>query len=162
MNFKIYHIPTRQDGQIYAFAGPLNNRVKDFAVKYLNTLGVKIVVNLLSESENNVHALKNQRKTYEALNIKLEEFPIQDFNTPASPDNFKKLIRFLSDEVIAGKSIGIHCMAGVGRTGILAVSLLCALGMGTQEAMEHVSQHRECKIPDTEEQMQWLQEFNQR
>lgn len=162
MDFKIYHIPTRQVGQIYAFPGPLTNRVKDFAVKHLNTLGVEIVVNLLSESENKVHALKNQRKTYEALNIQLEEFPIQDFNTPASSDNFKKLIRFLRDEVIAGKSIGIHCMAGVGRTGILVVSLLGALGMGTQEAMQHVSLHRECKIPDTEEQMQWLQEFNQR
>lgn len=162
MDFKIYHIPTRQEGQIYAFAAPLNNRVKDFAVKHLNTLGVKIVVNLLSESEKEVHALQNQRKTYGAFNIQLEEFPIQDFNTPVSSDNFKKLIQFLSDEVIAGKSIGIHCMAGVGRTGILAVSLLCALGVGIQAAMQHVSQHRECNIPDTEEQMQWLQEFNHR
>ena len=160
MDFKIYHIPTRQEGQIYAFPGPLTNRVNDFAVKHLNTLGVNIVINLLSETENKVHALKNQRKTYEALNIQLVKFPIQDFNTPVSSYNFKKLIRCLRDEVIAGRSIGIHCMAGIGRTGILAVSLLCALGMGTQEAMQHVSKHRECKIPDTEEQMQWLQEFN--
>lgn len=161
MDFKIYHIPTQEKGQIYSFPAPLAKRVNDFACNELKALNVDIVINLLSEYEKGLHEMAEQKKHYKERGIELIEYPIQDFNTPKSVENFRLLIKELRAKVTAGKSVGVHCMAGIGRTGILTVSLLSSLGMDVQKAMQHVSKHRERQIPDTLEQRQWLEEFNQ-
>jgi protein-tyrosine phosphatase len=72
-------------------------------------------------------------------------------------DFVKKLAKLLMDS----KSIAIHCRQGIGRSALIAASLLVLGGIAPEAAFQRVSEGRGCSVPETSEQRQWLMEFTQ-
>ena len=69
-----------------------------------------------------------------------ESFKVQDFQAPDDRKGFFKLVKDVAHRLESGEKILIHCAGGVGRTGMLAVCVLLALGIELQEALTTVSQ----------------------
>ncbi len=73
-----------------------------------------------------------------------QEFPITNYGVP--DDQALKLLPGLLDELVfsltTGKTVLLHCFAGLGRAGTIAALLLVELGLDGQEAIEHVRTHR--------------------
>jgi len=65
-----------------------------------------------------------------------EAFPVPDFDAPKGNDlpRFLELARNVANHLINGKHILIHCGAGIGRTGTLAICILILLGMRPEKA----------------------------
>ena len=82
------------------------------------------------------------------------EFAIVDFGIPTDQSAFVELAKQLAERLKAGQKVLIHCGAGVGRTGMLAVSVLIALGSTLDEALERVA--KADSHPETEEQMAFV------
>jgi protein-tyrosine phosphatase len=51
---------------------------------------------------------------------------------------------------------------GIGRSALLAACVLVGQGLTTEAAFERISKARGTKVPDTEEQIQWVLEFSSR
>ena len=63
---------------------------------------------------------------------------ISDFGVPQDREKFLALAKNVADWLRQGEKIMIHCGAGIGRTGTLAVSVLLMLGSTLKEASQKV------------------------
>ncbi len=66
-------------------------------------------------------------------------FAIPDYEVPADRAAFWNLAREVAGRLRAGATVLIHCGAGIGRTGMLAASVLLALGETASSAQQAVS-----------------------
>jgi atypical dual specificity phosphatase len=65
-------------------------------------------------------------------------FPVQDFGVPQDEDAYWAFFQRVSERVRAGEKLLLHCAAGIGRTGMGAITLLMCLGVERQTAVETV------------------------
>ena len=56
-------------------------------------------------------------------------FPIEDFGIPDNLERFFEYISQLANLLRKKNKLLIHCGAGIGRTGLCAICLLCVLGL---------------------------------
>ncbi|MBC9912556.1 protein-tyrosine phosphatase family protein [Chitinophaga varians] len=85
--------------------------------------------------------------------IEFLHFPIKDRGIPSHPNEFIKL---LSKKIDEGATVVIHCRMGIGRSSIIAGSVLLMNGYIADEVFEYISRARGLKVPDTEDQIKWL------
>jgi protein-tyrosine phosphatase len=65
--------------------------------------------------------------------------PIADYGEPGDPDAFRMLARDIARRLQDGESVLIHCGAGIGRTGTMAVAVLVSLGQPLAHAQRNVA-----------------------
>jgi protein-tyrosine phosphatase len=66
-------------------------------------------------------------------------FPISDYGIPDNPNRFLQLAKDIGSNLQAGENILIHCGAGIGRTGTLAVITLIAIGLPDEESQMRIA-----------------------
>lgn len=84
--------------------------------------------------------------------------PIHDLTYPP----VEEVIDFLDDLVArarTGRTLLVHCAAGIGRAGTTAVAMLMMLGMEGTDAMAHVRAHRPGAGPETGPQLSFINEL---
>ena len=81
-------------------------------------------------------------------------FEIREGGVPEDRDAFWALAHDVANRLQSGESVLIHCAGGVGRTAMLAVSVLLALGEPPREAERVVS--RAGSIVETMPQIEML------
>lgn len=80
-------------------------------------------------------------------------FPIRDQSVPASMDEFDGIVSKINDELGNGRTVIIHCMAGLGRAGLVAAScLLALLRIAPQEAISTIRNSRSQAIQTAEQE----------
>lgn len=82
--------------------------------------------------------------------FRLLHLPIIDM-TPPDTEQIEEFVEFVDRMVGEGRAVGVHCLAGLGRTGTLIACYLVERGMGAGEAIDHVRDVRPGSI-QTEEQ----------
>ncbi len=88
-----------------------------------------------------------------------EPFPVEDYQAPEDREGFLRLARRIAAHLQSGEKILIHCGAGHGRTGILAVCVLMALGMAETPARKNVcNAGSDPERPDQHEVIRWIAE----
>lgn len=118
-------------------------------------LGIDKIVCLLEDWEQLELGLGDEAKLCERNNIEYVSFPIPDRGLPRT--NLALILaEELHTEICAGKHVAIHCRAGIGRTGIIAGAVLLKTGKTAKEALALISDARGVRVPDTEEQENWL------
>ena len=74
-------------------------------------------------------------------------FPIPDLHAPSLPTALVLLDR-LSERLSLGQSLLLHCGAGIGRAGTVAVGILMAMGLPAEEALAVVAGNRPMAGPE--------------
>jgi protein-tyrosine phosphatase len=121
--------------------------------------GVGLVVSLLTPDEVEDLGLQNEPMECRENGIEFISFPIVDRSVPASEGDAVRLIERLDAELDRGRNIVVHCRQGVGRSGLIAASLLVARGEHAAVAMETVSRFRGAIVPETPAQENWIVTF---
>jgi protein-tyrosine phosphatase len=75
---------------------------------------------------------------------------------PKSSDDLSRLVTLLETALASGKNVAVHCRQGIGRSSLVAASVLIAAGETPEEAFRHVEQARGRPVPDTAEQREWV------
>ena len=83
------------------------------------------------------------------------KFEIPDMNPPGNPVQFKKMIKWLIVQLIAGKKVHVGCIGGHGRTG-MTFSALVAEATGELDAVTYVRKHYCVKAVESRSQVKFL------
>ena len=123
---------------------------------------VDIVVSLLESHEVRELELSAESELCRENGLTFFSYPIKDRGTPNSNETFKVLVSQLGASLNSGKSVAIHCRAGIGRTGLLAGCILHLMGIPSKDIFRILSKARGVGVPDTAEQIEWVEGFAQR
>lgn len=121
--------------------------------------GIDILACLLTAREITDLDLAGEADTCRALGLQHLSFPITDRTVPNSFEAVSKFADRLLAELACGKGIGIHCYAGIGRSALIAASVLIKEGKSTAVAFDLIRYARRYEVPQTEEQREWAEEF---
>lgn len=117
------------------------------------------VVSLLTKDEESEFELLREKESSEKQGVRFFSLPIADLGVPSSRKETLAVLSQIENLLAAGQNVGIHCRQSVGRSGMIAASLLVMSGSDPREAVESVSIDRGLPVPETEEQREWVIEL---
>ena len=133
-------------------------RLKE-AVRDLREAGVDVLVSLLEDHEvEGLQLLKEGEESGEN-GITFLSHPIPDHDVPTDEEDAVAFIRSLGEFYAAGKSVVIHCFAGIGRSATLAACALLTSGMELGAVLDRMAEARGFPVPETEAQRAWVERF---
>jgi protein-tyrosine phosphatase len=121
--------------------------------------GVGTSVSLLETDEVDDLELAEEAGLCRSADIEFVSFPIPDRGIPPSMNEARSLAEKLCGVGEKGNAVAIHCRAGIGRSSIVAGAALILAGFSAAEAIEAIRRARGLSVPDTDEQLQWLNAF---
>jgi len=153
--FRRVELPASVPGQLLLHSMPGRFETLDKVWHQVKTDAVGAIVCL-----NEDHEIRQKSANYaEALAAgtvpcSVVPFEIREGGVPENKDAFWALANDVAQRLHSGESILVHCAGGVGRTALLAVSVLLAMGQPIKEAESLVS--RAGSMVETMPQMEML------
>ncbi len=110
----------------------LNNEMARFA-----RLNIATLVGLIEDTELEHIAYCDIAASARSFGIQSVRFPIRDFSipTPEQEADWEPIARHASQLFVRGRSLAIHCMAGIGRSCMMAGKLLISLNTPSTQAV---------------------------
>lgn len=155
----IYWIKGPWLGRLAILARPRGDDWLENEIKQWRRAGIDVVVSLLTPSENHELGLVEEASLSKKQAIHFLAFPIIDRGTPSSLQEMQTVIATLILWLQQGKTIGIHCRHGIGRSALLAASLLVDAGIDADCAFHQIESVRGVAVPDTSAQKEWVEKF---
>ncbi len=87
--------------------------------------------------------------------------PIHDLHAPTL-EEFTPVLTDLVDRLAAGDRMIVHCAAGIGRAGTVAVAVLVSLAVPLDEALDRVRRHRPAAGPEVGAQLELVRRLHER
>lgn len=82
-------------------------------------------------------------------------YRVQDMGVPENMVSFKSLLKYLEEQILAGKKVFVGCIGGHGRTGIVLAALLNHM-TGEKDAITVVREAICKKCVESSTQVEWL------
>jgi len=161
MKTDIYKVENIGIGFLAVMANPIagnraGDKVKEEFIDFAN-LDIKQVVSLLELDELEETGLEDEEVLTVSNGMDFISFPIKDKGVPISVEEFSNFSKLLYHQIASGKNTVIHCREGIGRTGLLAASILFHCGFEPVVAFRHIFLKTGVLVPDTIQQSEWLE-----
>ena len=154
----LYKVSEIGKGNFFVMPKPSSEWLTD-DISHYSSMGVSLVLSLMEINESYECGLQKEQEILSDFGIEFLNYEIKDRGLPKLTD-FRKLIRELYVQVSEGASLAVHCRAGIGRSGVVASCLLIEDGADPQHAIDMVSAARRVSIPDTQEQYDFIMDYN--
>jgi atypical dual specificity phosphatase len=119
----------------------------------LDSLRSKGIGLLISLTEREIDPVAARERGIEVLRI-----TVVDFTAPTLEQQ-REFVAAVDDALANGRAVGVHCAAGIGRTGTLLATYLVSRGLDAQTAIDDVRRLRPGSI-QTAEQEQAVHAFH--
>ena len=120
-------------GELAAMPLPGRDRPLEQDVAYLDQEGIRVLVSLTDDPPDGT--------VLESRGIDQEHIPVHDF-TPPTLEQMIEFVAVVENSVAADMPVGVHCTAGLGRSGTMAAAYLVAEGASATEAIATMRQLR--------------------
>ena len=137
------------------------DRLEDELLRMKNA-GIQTVVSLLEKYEAAFLELTDEARVARKAGLYFLSFPIPDTQIPSDPAAFETFIKYLANRLRAGEHIGVHCRGSIGRATVTAACALIHLGWSPRSALFAIAAARSCAVPDTQEQENWVLNYQPR
>ena len=137
----LHVIETPTAGRLATMAHPRGGGWLADDMAAMAKLGVTVLVSALTDDEYDRLALGGVADAAEAAGLEYVQFPIVDRGVP-EPAEVTRLADRLATDLLAGRSIVIHCWGAIGRSSLLAAATLVRLGAAPTEAWRRISAAR--------------------
>jgi protein-tyrosine phosphatase len=107
-----------------------------------DTCGAGVLVTLLEEEEMRRIGVDGLLDGARGAGLESLWFPIRDDTAPSDIGEAARLVGRVLDRLAAGRTVVIHCHAGIGRSGTLAACCLVGAGADPRRAIELVREAR--------------------
>lgn len=118
---------------------------------------IDVVLSMLEPDEARELGLEREEDAARRSGIRFVNFPVRDHGTPADTEAFERVLEFLERSMGEGKRVGIHCRGCIGRSSVVAASLLVRSGVKDAEAWRQIREARGTSVPETAEQRAWVE-----
>ncbi|MEV4316575.1 hypothetical protein [Actinocrispum sp. NPDC049592] len=142
-------------GALSTMAKPLGGDLLAGEMTALRSAGVDVLVSALTSSEVSEVGLAEEGQLARAAGLRFVSVPIPDMGLPDQSVVLPTL-RELAADLCGGAHIVTHCWAGIGRSSLLAASLLVLNGMAPDDAWQRISAARGRTVPETTAQRDWI------
>lgn len=156
---RLHWIELQLPGRLATAARPRADDWLDDEVESWKADGVDIVVSLLEPTEARDLGLEREAELCRARSVTFVSFPIPDFSLPENEREVARLADSLVGELKQGRSIVIHCRAGIGRSSMIAACTMISAGLDAADALSRIELARGVRVPDTEAQRAWVMAF---
>lgn len=157
MNPDLFWIPGPWRGRLAIVTRPRGGDWLDDEASGWRRAGLDVVASLLESAEAVQLDLLDEPRAAEANGIRFISFPIPDRGVPASVTTATSLMAEIAKALEEGKNVAVHCRQGMGRSGLIAAGVLLSSGISLDRAIRLVSSARGLAVPETAEQLSWLQ-----
>ncbi|HEY6004662.1 MAG TPA: cyclin-dependent kinase inhibitor 3 family protein [Anaeromyxobacter sp.] len=117
-------------------------RCLDDDLRTLCACGASVLVTLLEESEMARIGLADLLARAERAGLETLWFPIADATAPSDLGPTARLVEKILERLAAGRTVVVHCHAGIGRSGTVAACCLVARGADPRRAIDAVREAR--------------------
>jgi protein-tyrosine phosphatase len=155
----LYWIKTGSSFRLATAARPRGDDWLGDELQRWRASGVQVLVSMLTHDEMNELGLAQEHSECSRCGIEYLNFPIEDRGVPNNALEFGKFVDKIVARLKARESVVVHCRAGIGRSSLLACSVLVRFGVACSQAWLLVQEARGCPVPDTNEQKSFLESF---
>jgi protein-tyrosine phosphatase len=159
MRSTIYWIEAPTNGRLGIMSRPRSGDWLNDEIAGWKAAGINTVVCLLEHDEVNELGLGDEEQLCRRHGIAFVPFPIPDRGVPNTEGETEILARDIAVKLKDGAAVAIHCRAGIGRSSLIAACALVFSGFDADSAFEMISRARCVKVPDTDEQRDWVTLF---
>ncbi|MGH9838389.1 MAG: tyrosine protein phosphatase [Blastocatellia bacterium] len=159
MKSEVYWIEAPWPGKLAILPRPRGGDWLEDEVRAWREAGIDVVVSLLEAKEAADLDLAQEAELSRAAGLEYHAFPIVDRSIPTSRQSALDLLGDLTHTLAEGKNVGIHCRQGIGRSALIAASLLVLSGLDVEPAFEKIGVARGCPVPETSEQREWVRQL---
>ena len=149
---KVYPINGSWRGKLFLSSRPRGGDWLEDEVSGWRRYGIDTVVSLLTDDEEQELGLGHEASEARKHDLAFVSYPIPDRGVPSNTSTLSDLLETIQRDLGHGKNVLVHCRQGIGRTGLVAASLLVREGMEPASAIQNVSKVRGVQIPETPEQ----------
>jgi protein-tyrosine phosphatase len=151
----IYSVACEGDTKIGVMARPRGGEWLEDDVRSIREQGYSVVVSLLTDAEEHELKLQEEGRLCREKELIFDRLPIPDLRVPALDDGSVEFLAKLRKLHAAGKSIVVHCRAGIGRSPMIAACLMVSANCNIHSAFRQLSTARGFTVPETPEQREW-------
>ena len=157
---RLYWIEMAMPGRIATAARPRAGDWLESEVVDWKACGLDVVVSLLEREEVSELGLHREAELCRANGIEFISFPIPDRGVPEVRQALQ-IARSIAGGVADGRSIAVHCRAGIGRSSMIAACAMICSGIEPRAALALIKDARGLDVPDTDEQRGWIIAFGE-
>lgn len=159
---RLYSVRKLPVGKVSIMSHPRGGDWLTDEMKVLFFEGVDVLVSLLMPEEIAELELQNEAEICQSQGMKYLTYPIPDHHVPPFSTDTFALLEELKAYLAQGKHVAVHCWMGLGRSALIAASLLVLSDFTPERACTLLSSARGYEVPETEEQRAWVRALPQR